>query len=381
MKKQIILTTLLLTVMVCTGMIFAGGQPEKESAEMKSGIIPMKEQGDSSVAVTDFLGREVTVKIPVQKIVFTHYATAEALKILDAWDLVVGRDGYTSDRIIYPNLDEIPALTEMLGAPYSPNKEMLISLNPDLLILEVIPMPGIDALIEDLEGVVPVITVKTYDPEAMFDSFAILGTILGREKEAKAFISWVKNEQNELLAKTGTLTDAEKTTMFYKTGYGNASELGTFSDEMSYVPARNRISGCINIAADLPSQGGWIPAVDAEWIAEQDIDVLIIGDPQPGAYGVLQEDTARLAEHRKKVMELPVFAEKTAVKTGRVYMLGDAFFGTPRHIVGFAYLAKWFHPDLFQDMDPAGLHQEYFNNFLKVEYDVINKGIFVYPKE
>jgi iron complex transport system substrate-binding protein len=55
-------------------------------------------------------------------------------------------------------------------------------------------------------------------------------------------------------------------------------------------------------------------------------------------------------------------------------MLGDAFFGTPRHIVGFAYRAKWFNSDLFQDMDPAVLRQEYFDNFLRVEADVINKG-------
>ena len=371
--KKICLFLIMITIF--SALLFAGGQQSPAAAEASDA------EDSSIITVTDFLGREVAVEMPVESIAFTHYASAEALKILNAWDMVVARDGYTSDSFIYPDLDELPVLCEAMGSGYEPNMEMLFELDPDLLILEVIPMPGIEELIADLDGIIPVIVVKTYDPEEMFYSIENLGRLLGREAEAAEFTSWVREVQQTLLDKTGGLTDAEKTKMFYKTSYGSAEELMTFSNDMSYVPARDRMSGAINIAADLPSQGGWVPNLDPEWLASQDMEVLVIGDPQPGGYGTLKNDSSNLAAFREKVMALPVFADTTAVKTNRVYMLGDSFFGTPRHIIGFAYLAKWFHPDLFADMEPAVLNQEYFDKFLRVEADVINNGLFVFPRK
>ena len=373
--KKIKTIFLITAVMFCASQLFAGGQQEFSGPEAAAEAAP------STITVTDFLGREVTIEMPIERIIFTHYASAEALKILDVWDLVVGRDGYTGDEFIYPDMNEIPALAEMMGGPYTPNMELLYSLNPDLFILEVIPMPGIEELLKDLDGVVPVVTVQTYDPEGMFNSMENLGRLLDREAEAAEFIAWVKGVQQSLLDKTGNLSDAEKTKVFYKSGYGGVEELMTFSNEMSYVPVRDRFSGAINIAADLPSQGGWVPSLDAEWLAQQDMDVLIISDPQPGGYGVQLNDSSKLAAHREKVMALPVFTDTTAVRTGRVYMFGDTFFGTPRHIIGFACLAKWMHPELFEDLDPAVLHQDYFDKFLRIDADVINNGLFVYPKE
>ena len=371
---------MVLAVMLGTSQLFAGGQPEAVNNNTADSAAETGTES-STVTVTDFLGREVSVDLPVERIVFTHYASAEAVKVLDAWDLVAGRDGYTGDEFLYPNIKDIPALTEMMGGPYTPNMELLYSLEPDLFILEVIPMPGIEDLLEEIEGIIPVVTVKTYDPVEMFDSMEILGMLLDRKAEAAEFTAWVKDVQQSLLAKTGGLTEAEKTKMFYKTGWGGVEELMTFSNDMSYIPARDRISGAINIAGDLPSQGGWVSSLDAEWLAQQEVDVLIIGDPQPGGYGAMLNDSSNLAAFREKVMELPVFAGSNAVKTGRVYMLADDFFGTPRQIIGFAYLAKWMHPELFKDLNPAVLHQQYFDKFLRVEADVINSGLFVYPKE
>ena len=370
MKKIFILLVAVGLAVVCP-FLFAGGQQESGT---------FVEEKRPSVTVTDVLGRQVCVDLPVRSIAFTHYASAEAFKILGGWDLVVARDGYTNDPLVYPGVADIPALGSMMDGPYTPDQESLLELNPDLLILEVIPMPGIEDLIEDLDGIIPVVAVKTYDPNGMAESFRTLGKLLGRSERAEDFIAWCTDVQNMMLGQTADMTDAEKAKIFFKTGYGEVDSLMTFSDDMSYIPARNRITGCINIAGDLPSQGGWVPGIDPEWLASKDYDVLVIGDPQPGRYGTAASDTEYLSDFRQKVMELPIFAGTTAVKDGRVYMLSDTFFGTPRHIIGFAYLAKWFHPGLFGEMNPAQLHQEYFDKFLEVDADVINSGIFVYPR-
>jgi len=42
-------------------------------------------------------------------------------------------------------------------------------------------------------------------------------------------------------------------------------------------------------------------------------------------------------------------------------------------------MAKWFHPDLFKDLDPEAIHQEYLTRFQHLDYDLGKQGVFVYP--
>lgn len=357
--------------------LFAGGAQETNVSSIN---IDEKEQEiKETITVVDILGREVSIDLPVKSVAYTHYSTSEALKILDAWDLVVARDGYTNDKIIYPNIEDIPALTSTMGNVFEPNMEILLDINPDLLILEVIPMPGLDALLNELNGIIPTIAVKTYDPDKMIQSFEILGKALEKEEEANTYIDWCVHVQSLLSDKTSHLKQDELTKMFFKTGYGNAEDLMTFSNELSYIQARNRLTGCINIAADLPSQGGWVPTIDSEWLVKQDYDVLVIGDPQPNNYGFYKDSLDELENYRNQVMELPVFEDSKAVKTGRVYMQTDSYFGTPGFIIGFTYLAKWLHPDLFENINPESIQDEYFAKFLKLDREDINNGVFVFP--
>ncbi|MCY1153159.1 MAG: ABC transporter substrate-binding protein [Sphaerochaetaceae bacterium] len=362
--------------LLLSAAIFASGVNEESVLNSNNKVI-----NNNVVTVVDVLDRQVSIELPVERVAFTHYSTAEALKLIDAWSVAVARDGYTNEKVLYPNIDEIPALTPIMGSSYEPNMEVLLEINPDVLILEVIPMPGIEDLINKLEGIIPVIAVKTYDPEKMVQSFEILGKILNKEEEASKYINWCIDIQNYLIDKVSTLKEDELTRIFYKTGYGGVEDLMTFTNELSYIPVRNKLTGCINVAADLDSQGGWVPSLDSEWLVQQEYDVLIIGDPQPNGFGFYKDSIEELDEYRNQVMKLPVFADSTAVKNDRVYMQYESYFGSPSFIIGFAYMAKWFHPQLFSDFDPSSLQKEYFQEFMNVDPIDIENGIFVYPEE
>jgi iron complex transport system substrate-binding protein len=341
-------------------------------------VAPTEPAAFEPVTVTDMLGREVTITEPVERIAYTHYSTAQALKILDAWDMVVAKDGWTSDTFLYPNINDIPPLTPM-GENYNPDLELLLSLDLDLLILEVIPVPGMEELMAALEGKVPVVTVRTYDPETLTESLNTLAALLGKEDEAQVYIAWYTDVMDTLESATAGLTEDEKPRYFYKTGWGDADDIMTFTDEMNVVPFRNRVTGSVNVAADLPSMGGWVQAVDPEWLVTQEIDVLLVLDPVPGAFGFTVDDPAIAEAHWQQIVDLAAFAGSDAVQNGRVYCMADTFFGTPTSTVGFAYMAKLLHPDLFADLDPQALHQEYLTRFLRVDIDLDEQGLFVYP--
>jgi iron complex transport system substrate-binding protein len=44
------------------------------------------------------------------------------------------------------------------------------------------------------------------------------------------------------------------------------------------------------------------------------------------------------------------------------------------------YQAKWLHPELFQDIDPKEVHEEYLQKFQGLDIDLDQKGVFVYPE-
>jgi len=48
-----------------------------------------------------------------------------------------------------------------------------------------------------------------------------------------------------------------------------------------------------------------------------------------------------------------------------------------RSIIAELYLAKWFHPELFKDVDPEAVHRDLVKNFYDIELD---GDAYIYPK-
>jgi iron complex transport system substrate-binding protein len=42
-------------------------------------------------------------------------------------------------------------------------------------------------------------------------------------------------------------------------------------------------------------------------------------------------------------------------------------------------MVKWLYPELFVDLDPEAIHQEYLTRFQGLDYDLDTHGVFVYP--
>ena len=71
----------------------------------------------------------------------------------------------------------------------------------------------------------------------------------------------------------------------------------------------------------------------------------------------------------------PGFKEIKAAKDGKVYIIDSRLITGPRSIIGLLYYANWFHPGLFQDIDPEAVHREMLQRFFGLELE----GTWVYP--
>ncbi len=371
MKKRIITFIVVLGVAVfLPSAVFAKGQLKPPTVVSEV----------SKTTIIDIIGRKVTVSAPVKKIAFFHPGTADALLILDSWDMVVGKTGYKLDKDIFPGLDKITTITPPIPWAYTDTEtETLLGVAPDLLILEKSPIPGLDKLLADLDGVIPVVIVGTGNYNTMNESFEILGKLLNRESEAEKFLNWSNGIVQNIAGRLKNLKAKEKTKVFYKFSFDTVENISTGNNQLSSIAAINRIAAGINIAGKIESQGGYISAVDREWLIAQDYDVLIIRDNVPGGFGHVISDPALVKKHRERVMALPAFEHSKAVKNNRVYMIIDFFIASPLSAVGFTYFAKAFHPELFTDMNPEVFLQEYYSRFLNTNINVAD-GVFFYPR-
>jgi iron complex transport system substrate-binding protein len=68
-----------------------------------------------------------------------------------------------------------------------------------------------------------------------------------------------------------------------------------------------------------------------------------------------------------------------AVKTGNVHVIHSDILGSSSHFIGMQYLAKWFYPKQFSDIDPLKTHREYLTRFQHLQFDPAVRGGFVYP--
>jgi iron complex transport system substrate-binding protein len=83
---------------------------------------------------------------------------------------------------------------------------------------------------------------------------------------------------------------------------------------------------------------------------------------------------------REQILNQPELSWIDAVKNKRVYLYHMYTSGMfPNDIITIVYLAKWLHPDLFEDLDPQAVHQEYLDRFSSLDFNVKKHGVFVYP--
>ncbi|MCG7850845.1 MAG: ABC transporter substrate-binding protein, partial [ANME-2 cluster archaeon] len=58
-----------------------------------------------------------------------------------------------------------------------------------------------------------------------------------------------------------------------------------------------------------------------------------------------------------------------------VYCISIQVTTKPRYFVGVAYMAKCFHPELFENLDTQAMHEGYMERFQGMPY----QGVYVYP--
>jgi iron complex transport system substrate-binding protein len=339
------------------------------------------------ITVTDIAGRTVKVRAPVERVILGEGRQTYFVAVLDKDDpfkRVVGwrddlqkadPDGYQSYLALHPKIAKLPTFGGTKEGSF--DVEQAVTLKPDVLLMNIEAKVATDEakLIEKLEAVgIPVVFVDFRERplENTEPSMRLIGKLFGKEQLAEAFIRF---REQQIAVVTDRLNTAN-----VKTPLVMIDRAGGYSDECCMSFGRENfgkmveMAGGRNLAADLIP--GTFGVVNPEQIIAANPDVVVVTGGNLGAYvpggawvGVGPGSDEALARRKlAALMNRPAFTGISATKNSRVHAIWHQFYNSPYQFVAIQAIAKWLHPEIFRDIDPAATMKTLHERFLPVSY-------------
>ncbi|NRQ17917.1 ABC transporter substrate-binding protein [Ensifer sesbaniae] len=340
--------------------------------------------------IVDVTGRRVEMALPAKRILLgeaRQIHIAAALKGVQVFDTIVGwrddlikkdPDSYAAYVERFPEIEKLPRFGYIPTGDFS--LEAAIALKPDVLTLNLEARDAVEesGFIEKAAaaGIAVVYVDFRVDPAANSEkSVEILGQLFGAEARAREFIEY-RNAQIALvtdrLAKAGAVARPK---VFIERSPGITGE---FACCRTFGPANFgemvEKAGGHNIGSDVIK--GTFGDLNPEQLIVSDPDHVIITGSNWSAESDLNQfvsvgrgaDAAAAETRLRGLMQRPGFPGLKAVKEGNVHAVWHQFYGAPYEFVPIQQFAKWFHPELFADIDPDRTFREFHEKFLPVIY-------------
>lgn len=324
MWRKIFLVTLLITLpTACAPQAAAPAATEAPATEAPATEAPAASPAPESLTFTDGLGREITLDGPPQRIVSLAPSNTEILFAIGAGDQVVGRDQLSD----FP--EEAKSAMDIGPAFEALNTELIVSLQPDLVLAAEINTPEQVKQLEDL-GLTVYYLNNPLTLEDMYGNLEIVAQLTGHEEETAALIESLKARVAAVDEKIAPISS--RPGVFYELDATDPAKPYT-AGKGTFITQLIERAGGHNIAADLDGY----PQMSLEQVVAADPAFIILGDAR---YGVTPESIA----------QRPGWENLSAVKNGNVLPFNDDLVSRPgpRLVDALEELAKLLRPELFQ---------------------------------
>ncbi|WP_420963894.1 ABC transporter substrate-binding protein [Brucella sp. IR073] len=353
-------------------------------------LVPLAVQAadeQTSITVTDIAGRKIEVKAPVTRMLLGEgrqlYLIASldpenALSRIVAWrnDLIEADPATYAEYLeAFPKLADIPSFRGQENGLIE--IESAIALKPDVVLLNLEAMRAN----EDADYVdklaklgIPVLYIdfRHYPLQNTEKTIRLLGKIMGREARAEEIIDF----RHAAMARvTDPLAKANppRPRVFIE-------RIGGYADDCCLSFGAENFGKYVELAGGHNIGSDFIPTTFGQLNPEQ----VIASNPEhvvvtsanweayvPGGHWIPLGPGADPKVTRKKLEWFTTRAAYTGIaaqKTHNFHAIWHQFYNSPYEFIAVQQLAKWFHPDLFADLDPDATFAEYHRRFLPIKF-------------
>src|SRR5215211_5589098 len=276
-----------------------------------------------NLTFTDGLGREVRLSGSPQRIISLAPSNTEILFAIGAGDQVVGRDQLSDFPEEAKNVADIGSTFDAL------NTELIVSLEPDLVLAAEINTPEQVKQLEDL-GLTVYYLKNPTTLEEMYSNLDLVAQMTGQRQEAATLVESLKARVAAVDEKIAPISS--RPGVFYELDATDPSKPFT-AGKGTFITQLIERAGGYNIASDLEGY----PQLSLEQVVAADPAFIILGDAR---YGVSPESIA----------QRPGWENFSAVKNEKVLPFNDDLVSRPgpRLVDALEELAKLLRPELFE---------------------------------
>ena len=336
---------------------------------------PSGDNAETTITVTDMIGRDVTVTPgSYKKVVCIGAGALRMYSYIGDVQLLAGVEDIDNT-----TLAERPQMFDSVARPYvlafgetfnklpscgvggpmaqAAEAEKILSCEPDIVISEFEDVDKSNALQEQLG--VPVITLSA-GSKGVFDekfsgSMELLGKIFQQEEKAAKLVKYVADEKAAIEAKVANIADADKPSV-YICGLGNWGTTNHLMTAENYISFE--VAGVKNVVSGLGIQG--IGPIEEEKFVElgEKMDIIIM-------------DAAAVKNIK------PLYAEdKTMFDTCKAWQNGEVYLEMAYNayytnyeiaLINTWFIAKTVYPEAFADLDLTAKTNEVTKMFLGTE--------------
>lgn len=347
-------TRLLILIMSLLLLTGCGGTESKQ----EGGTVPATAQVQKQ-KITDLVGREVELSVPVQRIVAIGPGALRLVTYIEGAAMVVGIEetekksnpGRSYIRA-YPDLKKLPSIGQG-GPDTAPNEESLVSVKPDVIfVCSLVDQEKANQL--QAKTGIPVVALSYGDlatfGENLYRSLNIIGSIIGKEKRAQEVVAYLKQNEKDLGERTKGLADGDRPKV-YVGAVSMKGAHGIESTQAQYPPFK--YIGAKNVVDETGKNGTVM--IDKEKLISWNPEFLFL---DAGGYALVTEDYKKSSAFYQSLQ---------ALKNDRVYNLIPFNNYNPNIDTAFAdayYAGKIIFPEQFEDIDPIKKSDEIYQFLL-----------------
>lgn len=337
--------------------------------------------------VTDLLGRQVQVRLPVRRVILGEGRQLYLVAALDTdnplqrivgWrkDMIQADPAtYAAYRERFPEIEHIPTFGGFEDGSF--NLEQAMALAPDVVLLNIeAQRAAADArYIEKLGALgIPVVYIdfRHHPQENTEPTMRLFGKLFGKEPRAEAFIAF-RAQQIRRVTDVIEASRPARPRVFIE-------RIGGYSQDCCLSFGNENFGKFVEMAGGSNIAGPMIRGTFGQLNPEQ----VIAANPQhvvvtsanweayvPGGSWVGVGPGADLVEAHRKLQAYPrraAYAGTQAVQDGAFHAIWHQFYNSPYQFAAIQQLAKWLHPALFEALDPDASLRELHERFLPVPY-------------
>ena len=267
---------------------------------------------------TDSKDRQVRVPDHPEQIISMAPSVTETLYELEVDDRVVGVTDYCN----YP----VNASSKTsIGGFSTPNMEIIVSLNPDLIIAASWNAESV-ALLENMGFAIVIILAETL--EEIIYNIGVIGNLTDAETKGAEIVSTLTADMESITSKTSTLNENITVDCYFEIWETPIVAGGT-----SFIDDMISKAGAINIFGNLDLE--W-PTIQHEWIIGSDPDAIFITEHSAPWYS-------------QDVCDRTGYNVVNACINNRVYLCFDDIYlrPGPRIILALENMTRYLYPFLF----------------------------------